>query len=44
LPRKRDCKRHASALAEMCRQRELREPAPPSLVAACREFRTRLSH
>lgn len=35
-----DCKTHIRALADMCRAGELRAPAPPSLVTACREFRT----
>ena len=38
LPRERDCQPHAEALAAMCRNRQLREPAPPSLVAACTEY------
>ena len=38
LPRERDCQRHASALADMCRNRQLRAPAPPSLAAACTEY------
>jgi hypothetical protein len=42
LPRERDCQRHVERLHEMCRQGELREPAPPSLKAACEEFRSRL--
>ncbi len=42
LVRERACHRHVDVLAKMCRQRQLRQPAPPSLVAACREY-TRLS-
>lgn len=36
------CQPQVEALAEMCRRRELREPPPPSLTAACREVRARL--
>lgn len=35
----RECRKHVRRLAEMCRKRQLREPAPPSLEAACEEFR-----
>ena len=38
LPRERDCRPHAEALADMCRNRQLRDPAPPSLAAACTEY------
>lgn len=38
LRRKRDCQRHVKALSEMCRNGRLREPAPPSLSAACAEY------
>ena len=38
LRRKRDCQRHVEALSEMCRSGRLREPAPPSLYAACEEY------
>jgi hypothetical protein len=41
LPRQRDCQRHVNELSAMC-GRELRQPAPPSLQAACDEFRTRV--
>lgn len=34
-----DCKTHVRALIEMCTVRELRDPAPPSLIAACDEYR-----
>ncbi len=34
-----DCKTHVRTLADMCSRRRLRQPAPPSLVAACDEFR-----
>lgn len=43
LPRERDCKKHVEVLARMCQEGELREPAPPSLRAACGEYRTRLA-
>jgi len=43
LLRERDCKRHVEVLAQMCQDGELREPAPPSLRAACDEYRTRLA-
>ncbi|MYA88730.1 MAG: hypothetical protein F4X97_09825 [Boseongicola sp. SB0662_bin_57] len=38
LERPRECKRHASVLAESCRGGELRQPAPASLEAACHEY------
>ena len=38
LRRERDCKRHAETLVDMCRAGQLREPAPPSLSAACWEY------
>lgn len=38
LRRERDCQRHVEALSEMCRNGRLREPAPPSLSAACAEY------
>jgi len=41
LPRERDCASQATALKEMCDQRSLRQPAPPSLERACEEFRVR---
>lgn len=34
-----DCKTHVRTLADMCSRRRLRQPTPPSLVAACNEFR-----
>jgi hypothetical protein len=43
LARQRDCQPHVEELAQMCRRGELREPAPPSLRAACEEYRTRLA-
>ena len=42
LARERECQRHVERLYEMCRLGELQEPAPPSLAAACTEYRTRL--
>lgn len=42
LPRQRECQRHVDVLYGMCQQGELRQPAPPSLRAACDEYRTRL--
>lgn len=39
LPRERECEPHVEALVDMCRQNRLREPAPPSLAAACAEYR-----
>ena len=34
------CKEHIRALADMCDDRQLRQPAPRSLVAACGEYRS----
>jgi hypothetical protein len=42
LNRERDCKRHVKYLYDMCQGRALRQPAPPSLEAACTEYRSRL--
>ncbi len=42
LPRPRDCQLHVNKLHEMCQQNSLRQPAPASLEAACREYRERL--
>lgn len=42
LDRESECKRHVDRLVEMCEQGELRHPAPPSLEAACIEYRARL--
>lgn len=42
LRREGECGRQAGLLAEMCRADLLRRPAPPSLRAACDEFRARL--
>ena len=39
LPKESGCDTQVDALVEMCRSRELRRPAPRSLVAACREYR-----
>lgn len=43
LFRERDCQRHVEALVRMCKAGQLREPAPPSLEAACVEYRKRLA-
>lgn len=43
LARERDCQRHVDALARMCRDGRLREPAPASLEAACGEYQARLA-
>jgi hypothetical protein len=42
LDRQRDCQRHVDELVRMCQARRLREPSPPSLEAACAEYRARL--
>ncbi|NLY02663.1 MAG: hypothetical protein GXY83_41945 [Rhodopirellula sp.] len=42
LERERDCQRHVEMLYEMCQHHSLRPPAPPSLEAACAEYRDRL--
>lgn len=42
LERPRDCQHHVDALWQMCRQNSLRQPAPPSLEAACIEYNSRL--
>ena len=34
------CKEHVRALADMCDGRQLRQPAPQSLIAACGEYRS----
>ncbi len=39
LDRPSDCRTHVRTLADMCSRRRLRQPAPPSLVAACDGFR-----
>ena len=39
LERPRQSGRHVAALAQMCRERQLRSPFPPSLDAACSEYR-----
>ena len=39
LARPRECRRHVDRLVEMCQSQQLREPAPPSLAAACTEYR-----
>lgn len=35
------CDRETTELVNMCREGELREPAPPSLERACKEFQSR---
>ena len=42
LERERDCQRHVDCLFDMCQRGALRNPAPPSLDAACVEYRSRL--
>ncbi len=42
LKHERDCQRHVDSLYGMCQQQTLRQPAPPSLEAACAEYRSRL--
>jgi hypothetical protein len=42
LRRPRDCQPHVNVLYEMCQQDSLRQPSPPSLEAACTEYRSRL--
>ena len=42
LGRQRECKEHAEVLHGMCQNRELRQPAPPSLTVACEEYRQRI--
>jgi len=42
LAQERDCQRHVDELWRMCQQRSLRQPAPPSLEAACTEYKSRL--
>jgi len=42
LERERHCQRHVDGLYDMCQRGVLREPSPPSLKAACAEYRSRL--
>jgi hypothetical protein len=42
LASERECQSHVEKLVHMCRADKLREPSPPSLDAACREYRIRL--
>ncbi|HEV7508912.1 MAG TPA: hypothetical protein VGS07_28815 [Thermoanaerobaculia bacterium] len=42
LASERECQRHVDTLVQMCNSEKLQEPAPPSLEAACSEYRTRL--
>ncbi len=41
LERQKDCARLVDILKRMCDEKQLRPPAPPSLIAACTEFRSR---
>jgi len=43
LGRERECQHHVDILAGMCAAGQLREPAPPSLQAACYEFNERIA-
>ena len=43
LRRERECQRHVDALAGMCESGQLRQPAPPSLQAACSEYNKRIA-
>ena len=40
LGKQSHCKEHVRALAAMCDGRQLRQPAPQSLIAACGEYRS----
>ncbi|MFO1429574.1 MAG: hypothetical protein U1F76_05450 [Candidatus Competibacteraceae bacterium] len=42
LGRPGECREHVNQLHEMCRGSGLRQPSPPSLDAACEEYRSRL--
>jgi len=42
LKRERECQRHVDCLYDMCQRGALRQPSPPSLEAACAEYRLRL--
>ena len=42
LAQESDCKEHVAELAAMCRNGQLRQPAPASLRAACREYENQL--
>lgn len=42
LDRPRDCQPHVDCLHQICQQGALRQPSPPSLDAACKEYRQRL--
>ena len=42
LERPKQCRQHVNVLIRMCRQGTLRQPAPNSLQAACKEYSTRL--
>ncbi len=40
LERPKECQRHVDFLKQMCLEGRLRNPSPPSLDAACQEYRT----
>lgn len=42
LARERDCQPLVESLYQMCQRGSLRQPAPPSLEAACVEYKSRL--
>ncbi|MBX9788740.1 MAG: hypothetical protein K2Y37_07470 [Pirellulales bacterium] len=42
LRRESDCRKHVDVLIGMCQRQQLRQPAPPSLEAACKEYLARL--
>jgi hypothetical protein len=42
LTRERECNAQVALLYEMCQRGALRQPSPPSLDAACEEYRTRM--
>ena len=43
LDRPRDCQSQVASLHGYCQSQRLRDPAPPSLAAACREYQLRLT-
>ena len=38
LSKPSDCQRHVDTLVGMCQRQQLRDPAPPSLIVACKEY------
>ena len=38
LSKPSECQRHVDAVTDMCQRQQLRNPAPPSLIAACKEY------